>query len=293
MYRDYNQAGLDLAYTQSAWAPSIEWVVPWYGVASAAARARLPHIAGISYGDSEAENLDYFPASEQGSPIVIYVHGGAWTDLTKADSAFAAETFVASGVAFVAINFETIPSVRLPEMVGQVQRAITWVHSHASEFGGDPENIHLVGHSSGAHLVAAALTCDANHESTFVRSALCASGAYDLEPVALSHRGRYLNLDQDEIRALSPIANVGRLALPLTIAYGGRESPEFQRQAQAFARVLEEAGRLDGLHFHSQEDHFTLSTSLAHKDGILARTVLERIASDRGQRAQISQTPAP
>ena len=231
---------------------------------------------------ADAERLDFFPAPEQGSPIVIYVHGGAWTDLTKAESAFAAETFVVSGIAFVAIDFGTIPSVRLPEMVRQVQRAIAWVHRHASEFGGDPDNIHVVGHSSGAHLVAAALTCEwsnLNNEGAIVRSALCASGAYDLEPVALSHRGRYLKLDQAEIRTLSPIANVGRLTLPLMIAYGGRESPEFQRQAQAFATALEEAGRLDGLYFDSQEDHFTVSATLARKDGFLARAVLKRIAS--------------
>lgn len=283
VYRDYDQAALDRAYTQSVWAPSAEAIISWYGIASAAARARLPHMADVAYGASAAECLDFFPAQARGAPIVVYIHGGAWKDLTKAESAFAAETFVASGICFAAIDFATIPSVRLPEMIAQVQRAVAWLHRHATQLGADPDNIHLVGHSSGAHLVAAALACGwpelGGGQCEIVRSAFCASGSYDLEPVMLSYRGRYLQLDEAEARALSPIHHVEQLTLPLTLAFGGRESPEFQRQAQAFGTALERVGRLEALLCDDQEDHFTISATLAQPDGFLARAILERVAS--------------
>jgi arylformamidase len=281
VYGDYDQSALDIAYTQSAWAPSMERIIPWYGEQSAASRTRLRHIAEVPYGESQKERLDIFPTDASHAPVVIFVHGGAWTELSKADAAFAAETFVAAGIAFVALGFDRIPTVRLPEMVRQVQRAVTWVHTYAVDFGGDASNVHLIGHSSGAHLAAAALTYGSSvaRFPRAVRSAFCVSGSYDLEPVALSHRGQYLNLTPQEIDELSPVRHSARLSSPVTIAYGGRESPEFQRQAQAFAAEAARVGRLDELIYDAQEDHFTLSATLADANGLLTQAILTRITS--------------
>ncbi|MBV9569033.1 MAG: alpha/beta hydrolase, partial [Hyphomicrobiales bacterium] len=209
VYLDYDQAELDRNYTQTAWAPNAEEIIRWYGIQSALVRARLKHQANIAYGASQAEVLDFFPTDRPKAPICIFVHGGAWMLLTKDESAFAADIFVEAGVHFVAINFACIPAVRLPEMVAQVRGATRFVHRQAASFGADPRRLFLLGHSSGAHLIAAALTQGTaglgKGEDEIVRGALCASGSYDLEPVLLSHRGNYLRLDATEARELSPL----------------------------------------------------------------------------------------
>jgi arylformamidase len=279
VYLDYDQAELDRNYTQSAWAPNADEIIRWYATQSALVRSRLKHQANIAYGESPDEVLDFFPADQPDAPIYVFVHGGAWTLLTKEESAFAAETFVAAGVNFVALNFGVVPKVRLPEMVAQVQRGVAFVHRHAASFGGDPRQIYLLGHSSGAHLVAAALASpwpglDAG-QGSIVRGALCASGSYDLEPVLLSHRGSYLKLDAAQARELSPLHHVRRLATSLKIAYGEHEAPEFQRQAKSFAEALASAGRLDGLLMAPGLNHFEISKTLAREDGILTRAALE------------------
>lgn len=281
VYLDYDQAELDRAYTQTAWAPNAEEIIRWYGTKSADVRERLKHQSNIAYGESPAEVLDFFPTDRPKAPVCVFVHGGAWTLLTKDESAFAAEAFVEAGVHFVAINFDCIPQIRLPEMVAQVCRATTFVHRHAESFRADPRRLFLLGHSSGAHLVAASLTqlsaALGRNSDAVVRGALCASGSYDLEPVMLSHRGSYLNLMAAEVEALSPLRHVRDLACPFKIAYGERESPEFQRQAKSFAEALAPMRRLDELLVGPGLNHFEISMTFAEPDGLLARAALEMV----------------
>lgn len=281
LYLDYDQAELDRQYTQTVWAANADEIIGWYGAESAAARARLAHRAGVRYGDSEAETLDLFPTDRPNAPVHVFVHGGAWKILTRSESSFAAGTFVRAGAHFIALNFATIPAARLPEMVAQVRRGLAWAHRNARSFGGDPARIHVSGHSSGAHLVAAALTTQAPEfagaPGGIVKGALCASGIYDLEPVLLSHRGDYLKLDAREARDLSPIRNLDRLSAPIIVAHGGKESAEFQRQATSFADAAETAGRLGGRIFAAGDNHFEISRTLAQPDGCLAAAALRQM----------------
>ncbi len=53
------------------------------------------------------------------------------------------------------------PRYFVPEMIGDVQRAVRFVRLHAKEYGIDPDHIGLTGGSSGGHLsLMAALTAD-------------------------------------------------------------------------------------------------------------------------------------
>ena len=91
----------------------------------------------------------------------MFVHGGAWRRQTSREKAFPAEAIIAAGASYVALNFENLPAVTLPEMAAQVQRGIEWVHQNISR------DVVVCGHSSGGHLTACALT-----NLDFVRKAL-------------------------------------------------------------------------------------------------------------------------
>ena len=45
-------------------------------------------------------------------------------------------------------------------MAGDVAKSIRWVHDHASQYGGDPNNMFVMGHSAGAQLAAQVCTDD-------------------------------------------------------------------------------------------------------------------------------------
>src|SRR5262249_20613630 len=155
------------------------------------------------------------------APIHVFVHGGAWRSLSKHESAFAAEIFVRAGAHFVALDFGLLPVVPLERMVAQVKSALAWLARNAAKFDGDAERIFVSGHSSGAHLAAAAITgdwvADFGLPRDLVKGALLVSGLYELEPVRRSARNAYVGIDEGDVAALSPIRQASRLACPVVV----------------------------------------------------------------------------
>ena len=276
IYRDYDQARLDLNYNQAAWAPNADEIIAWYRTASLAAHQRLT-CRSFTYGAGVAERIDYFPARDQGRPVVAYVHGGAWRMLDRMDSAYAAEAFVRANVNFAVIDFASIPAARLPEMVEQVRRGVMRLSERAEDLGFDASRLILVGHSSGAHLVAAALSAPSGNAigAGVVHSALCASGAYDLEGTMLSARGAYLQLTDAEVETYSPIRHAGRIACPIIVACGDGESDEYRRHARTFHAALPETARGGALLVAEGQNHFEISRTLAAPGGELFEAAMK------------------
>jgi len=280
VYLDYTQAELDRAYDQRAWAPNADAVIRRYATESAATRAQFKHHYAVAYGPHAEETLDIFPAAQRGAPVHIHVHGGSWRHLSKDDESFLARTFVPAGACLMVLNFSTIPAVRLPDMIAQLRRAIAWIHANAADYGGDPARLHLSGHSSGAHMAGVLLHTDwpalgLGLPADVLKSGLVVSGMYDMRPVMQSARSSYVRLSAAEVLELSAILHIERVRAPLTVVYGGLETPEFQRQAQSFAAALEAAGkpvkllRIDGV------NHFEILELLGDAATPLARAALE------------------
>lgn len=242
IFLQYDKIELDRQYDQRVWAPNAAKVIRRYTERSARVRAALGQPRVFSYGTSPAETLDLYETDVPGAPIHVFIHGGAWHLLSKRDSSFAAEIFVLSGVHFIALDFAQLPSVSLMEMVVQVRRAIAWIFQNAKEFDGDPNRLHISGHSSGGHLAACVAVTDWSTQfglrRKIVRSVICASGIYDLLPVRLSARNDYVKLDAQTEHALSPIRHLDSLSAPVFVTCGALESDEFKRQSREFAAAL-------------------------------------------------------
>lgn len=92
-------------------------------------------------------------------PVVIAIHGGGWTVGDKSEQGFLqpkTRWLNRHGFIVASINYRLSPDVRHPAHVNDVRSAIAWVTRHISEYGGDPRNLYLLGHSAGAHLAALA-----------------------------------------------------------------------------------------------------------------------------------------
>jgi arylformamidase len=246
IFLDYDQEQLNHQYDNPAWAPNMAEVVGRYGTLSAHAYDRLEVQRDVRYDTAPGALVDIFPAAEPGSPVFVFIHGGQWKKLSKEQSAFAAEPFVAEGAAWVAVGFDMIPHVTLDEIVRQNREAVAWVRRNAASMNGDPEKIFVGGHSSGGHLAAMMATTDWKATNGLshspVAGAMCVSGNYDLRPLNLSHRGGYLKLDAAGVIRNSPIEQLSHLSCPLIVAAGDGETDEFRRQARAFAEAVTAAG---------------------------------------------------
>jgi arylformamidase len=259
VFRDYDQKALDDQYEQRAWVPHADAIIRRYAETSNEVRKRIGEARVERYGPSAAETLDIYGT---GKKAFVFVHGGAWKRQSSREQAFPAEPIIAAGAAYVALNFAPLPTVTLPEMVGQVCRAIEWVAKNLSDY------VVLCGHSSGGHLGGCALV-----KTDVVRNALLISGIYDLLPVRLSARNDYVRLDERLEHEYSPIRHLEKIRCPVTVAWAEKESAEFFRQSKEFAEKLGAPAIIGkGL------NHFEIVETLADPRSPLGRAALNMLA---------------
>jgi arylformamidase len=263
VFLDYDQKALDDQYEQRVWVPHADRIIKRYGAASDEVRQRIGEPRTERYGPAPIETLDIYG---EGDAALVFVHGGAWKRQSKRENAFAAETVVRAGAAYVALDFALLPTVTLDEMAAQVCRGIEWVHRNLAR------SVVLCGHSSGGHLGGCAVT-----RLPFVKSALLVSGVYDLLPVRLSARNDYVRLDERLEHEYSPIRHVGSIGCPVTVAWAEHEAAEFARQSRDFSTALKKAGKLAGVIVGENQNHFEIIETLADAHSPLGSAALNML----------------
>ncbi len=284
----YDSAVLDREYNNRELVPDwAEHLARWRRD-SQEARLDWPCMLDLRYGDSVTQTLDWFaPATSGQAPCLVFIHGGWWRSLDKADHSFIAPALVARGVHVVVINYALAPGASLREIALDVVRALGWVWQQAERFGIDRGRIALAGHSAGGHLAAMMLACrfdwfDPALPRQIPCGALAISGVYDAESVRRTpFLQRDLALTRDEARAVSPAWLPPAGDAPLVLAVGGEEPDAYFRQARLMQRQWPQAQRLVAV---PRAHHFSVLDSLAQHDGLLhSRTlgllVLERAGS--------------
>ena len=110
-----------------------------------------------------------------------------------------------------------------------------------------------------------------------VKGALLSSGMYDLKPVRLSKRSKYVKFTDEMEEALSAQRHIDKLYTPLILAHGTYETPEFQRQTREFAAALKAAGKQVTLLVGEGYNHFEIPETMANPYGLLGRAVLAQM----------------
>jgi len=283
VWLDMDQTELDNAYDQAVYAPNQAQIHARMAATSKRALARLGAPKRFQYGASEIESIDVFTCRTAGAPINVYIHGGAWRNGRSADFALMAEPLVNAGAHSVIVDFNSIDDVggNLMTMVKQVRSAVAWVYRNAKEFGGDADRIYLTGHSSGGHLSGCVVPTDWPKDfglpKDIVKAAVLVSGMYDLKPVRLSKRSKYVAFTDAIEQDLSAIRHLDRLNCPIVVAHGTQETPEFQRQARDFAAAVKAAGKPVQLVVGEGCNHFEIRETIANPYGLIGRIVLEQM----------------
>jgi len=280
VWLDMDQKDLDDAYDQICWAPNREHIRERRRLASERAIARIGLPERLAYGPTEIEKLDIYKSTRPNAPINVYIHGGAWRGGLAKNFAYMAEMHLAAGAHFVVPDFVWVQEAggSLMTMADQVRRAVAWVYKNATSFGGDPNRLYLSGHSSGGHLGGVIVITDWRKDfglpADIIKGALLVSGMYDLEPVRLSKRSNYVNFDDATEKALSAQRHIDKINMPLIIAYGTLESPEFQRQSRDFAAAVKAAGKSVELIIGEGFNHFEIQETMANPFGLGGRAAL-------------------
>jgi arylformamidase len=280
LFLHYDRAALDAEYNNRAKVKNaMQWLAR-YGAESARIRAELPMHFDVPYGGHHAERLDVFPprASATAAPVHVFIHGGYWHRLDKADFSFVARAFPEAVT--VVVNYALVPSVDLDELVRQVRAAIAWVHANARTFGGDPARITVSGHSAGGHLVAMVLATEWSQlgaPADVVKAGCAISGLFDLEPIRLCYLNDVLALSPESARRNSPVLLKPTARAPLVLALGADEGPEYHRQTNALAAEWRAHGTPIEIVDAVGHDHFSIICELERPDTALARSIRKQV----------------
>ena len=269
----------DVQYNARASVADYEQYPRLYRELSDRAHDTLECFRDIAYGLGAAERLDIFPASRPDAPVLLFVHGGYWRALSKADSAFMAPALTAAGACVVVIDYDLAPAVSLDHIVDQVRRALGWIHGNIAAFGGDPQRLYASGSSAGGHLVgmllAAGWQAEYGLSPHVLRGALPISGLFDLCPLLDTHINGWMQLDEAAARRNSPQFNLPVDGGELVVAYGALETAEFARQSADYLAAWRGRGLPARLLAVPERNHFDVVLELGQPGAPLYQALVE------------------
>lgn len=137
-------------------------------------RSRLAHVMGDFERPQSEDCLTlslWTPAADKGKrPVLVWLHGGAYSSGAGSIPWYSGERFAANGdVVVVSVNYRLgalgflyLPGVSEGNLglLDQMQ-ALRWVQQNIAAFGGDPDNVTVVGQSAGGGSIAAMMTMPA------------------------------------------------------------------------------------------------------------------------------------
>ena len=257
---------LEQQYNNRAAVPEHPQIIANWLQQSAEVRASKRCELDLEYGPGYLEKLDLFFPDGPSQALMVFVHGGYWRAMDKADFSFLAPAFTRAGITLAVINYRLVPTVPLEDLVRDVVSGITWIYQHAGHYGANPHRLTVCGHSAGGHLAALMLACQWPRwhgalPPEVVRGALAISGLFDLEPFKYTPFLKDdLALTDARVLALSPACMRPATHAPLVLTAGGNESSEFHRQAEVLAQrwsgVFAKNVPMPG------HDHFSICTAL-------------------------------
>ena len=131
--------------------PALVWLLMALNCSSALAATDVLNLPYATVG-AKALRLDlHLPTGTRKAPLVVYVHGGAWSAGDKTQyPAFLVER----GYAVASVDFRSTDEAPFPANVHDIKAAIRFLRARATTYGYDGQHIALSGASSGAHLAA-------------------------------------------------------------------------------------------------------------------------------------------
>lgn len=203
--------------------------------------------ANVLYDQSRNLRLDiYTPRGVQNAPVVVFFFGGRWTEGKKEDYKFVGEALASRGFIGVVADYRLYPQVRFPEFVDDGARAVAWVHANIPTYGGSPDKIFVMGHSSGAHIAAMLAIKDefmvrAGGSRAWLRGMIGLAGPYDFMPIT-DPTLRDVFAPPEKFEQSQPILYAEGDNPPILLMHGEDDENVWVKNTRNFAAAIKKAG---------------------------------------------------
>lgn len=218
---------------------------------------KIKSLKNVAYGHHSQQMMDvYFPskplADKKSAPLIVMVHGGAWSIGDKNNTAVIknkVDYWGNRGWIFVSINYRLVPDATVQQQIQDVADALIYIQNHATKWHADPKQLVLMGHSAGAHLVSLLSTQPSwltLQPQPWRATIALDSAAYDIKKIMQTRHARFYDQafgDQpSNWKALSPTLQIHQ-ALPSFLAVCSTTRPDQPCiQAQQFIQQAQRLG---------------------------------------------------
>ncbi|MGJ8643359.1 MAG: alpha/beta hydrolase fold domain-containing protein [Luteolibacter sp.] len=231
-----------------------------------AEQARI--IKDIEYAkiDDTSLALDlHLPPGEIKSPLIVWIHGGAWRAGSKKNMPLG--KLVEEGQPVASIEYRLSPVAKFPAQIHDIKAAIRFLRANAEEWKLHTDTIVIAGASAGAHLATLAGVTNNNAElegtigthpeaSSSIQGIISFFGASDLTTILSQSTPRGLSVRTPALELLlgdipdatpklaqlaSPVFHIDSNDPPLLLFHGDRDPQMPVNQSLQLLGAYEEA----------------------------------------------------
>lgn len=246
----------------------------------------VPHKLEIEYGSTPGQKLDIFGTDlPNESPILVFIHGGYWPDVSREISRYPAKSLYPAGVKTIIVGYDLCPAVTLAEVVNQIQNAARYIFEYAEKM--NSRGVYFAGHGTGAHLVAKLLASSEFFENTpdshHLQGAFLISGLYDLREVVNTSVNRSVQLPHEWAVPLSPqfdcFSHLQSRRIRIYIFAAQNDSPTFKRQSREFYELLHNTCLMQNMYLEIKDDmdHHEIVECFANSNNYLKNLLIHDI----------------
>jgi len=234
----------------------------------------IPYIEADNSYELPTKELNVFsPRKASNLPVLIFIHGGSWNKGRKEIYDFMGNRLARRDVVTVIIDYPLAPEYQVDDMEMATVLAVDWVEENISDFGGDPDQIFVSGHSAGGHLAALATIKKEPWETLQKLNPI--KGAILNDPAGLDwywfltvRKEKYdaednydAFTDSPEVwKAYSPVYFLDENEVPLLLMEGEKTYPGIRLTLERFREKAEENGVDLSYSFYPKTKHIPMVT---------------------------------
>lgn len=225
--------------------------------------------SGIEFSQPYRLKLDIYKPAQAlaGTPVVVFFYGGSWRSGKRGWYEFVGAALARRGILAIIPDYRTYSDVTFPHFMSDAAQATAWARNNAQDYGGDPNNLFLAGHSAGAHIAVLLASDDtylkqAGYSHQQLAGVIGLAGPYDFLPLKSKSLRRVFPGAINE-QSSQPINFASKDDPPMLLLHGQSDNRVWESNSISMSQALLNAGGRAFLRTYPGVGHVDILMSLA------------------------------
>lgn len=210
----------------------------------------------VSYGPLSRQAMDIYKTDvpKPGAPVIVFIHGGSWTEGSKDIYKFLAEGFTKDGYDIAVPNYRLYPETKYPGMIEDTAKSIAYVQKQYPD-----RPLVVMGHSAGAYnmlmtvLQPSYLKAAGGNLCERVAGAISLAGPTGIIPLDSEP---YITIFPDRFtKSDAPLNNVNSRTPAIFFGHGQDDTTVYPQNSQRLAEKIKARGGIAEIQVYEGMNH--------------------------------------